>query len=324
MEKEALGRILEAQKRLYVKPDDKILFVVDETYQNAPIADVFGNEYDVVYIPQVERPGQDYGLDERLMEGKTVAWLISNISITHAPSTGKMLGRGLFLISNPGITADWTDVLDAKNQEFCRKRANEILELIGGDIGDEVHITAGDETDLRLKVPTGNWQAEVGTREGEGTNGLYGELFTSPYWAEGIYVLRPGDFLTNPINEVVDETRLTIKNNFVIKIEGGEQAEKLRELLAQPKTPLAFSLGEFAFGINPGNPAKIYRSVVAEKINGGIHLAIGTNSACVKKDCPDLLKFPFGRYSGGTHIDCIKFGAQVTFKNEDGKEVKIL
>lgn len=317
MKREDLKAVLETQKELYLKPDDRILFVVDEGYGKAPIDEVFKEqEYEVVRIPKVERPGQDYELNETLLKGKTLGWLITSVSISHARSTKKMLDRGMFLISNPGITPDWPAILNPDNRQVCRERAEAILKAIGGDIGGTALVSAADGTEIWLRVPKENWQKEIGTREGKGTNGPYGELTTAPYWAEGIFVLSPGEFMTNPVNEVKEKIQLTIENNRVVKIEGGTQARILREMLEKAEDEKAYSLGEFSFGLNPGYPDRLYRSVIAEKLSGGIHIAIGTNAVCLKETCPEIDKFPYRRYSAGVHIDCIKFSPLVFFRNE--------
>lgn len=318
MKSKELKAVLIAQKKLYVKPDDKILFVVDEGYKNAPIEEVFKEqEHEVVRISKVERPGQDYTLDKAQLEGKTLGWLITSVSITHAPSTKKMLDRGMYLISNPGITPDWPAILDSSNREPCRERAEAILKAIGGDVGGTVLVSAVDGTEVWLRVPKGNWAKEIGTREGVGTNGPYGELSTAPFWTEGTFVLSPGEFMTNPINEVKERIKLTIKENHVVKIDGGKQAQTLREMLEKAGDEKAYSLGEFAFGLNPGHPEQLYRSVIAEKLSGGIHIAIGTNSVCLKETCPEINKFQHGRYSAGVHIDCIKFSPLVFFRKAE-------
>jgi len=316
MDTRTLGRILAAQRDLYLKDRDQILFVLAGSFRDAPIGRIFSQfPHDTVRIPAVKRPGQDYSLDEQLLEGKTVAWLISNVSISHSAATRKMLEKGMFLISNPGITADWLEVLHPANRFRCTRNARRILKEIGGDVGGTIHVTAEDGTDLHLKVPYGNWTEETGKREGHGTNGLFGELCTAPYGADGVYVLKPGDFLTNPLNRVREETRLEIRDNHVARITGGEQAAMLINMIdASPHFPRSLCLGEFAFGVNPGRPKRILRSVVAEKMQGSIHIAIGTNSVCLREDCPDIKKFPYGgRYNAGVHIDCIKFGPKVSF-----------
>lgn len=319
MDTTTLKKIMELQGDLYFKPyldqNDAILIVLTKSFENAPVRSIFqGHNFEVVKIPDAVRPGQKYELGkEGWFWGKTQGWIISNISLSHSIGA-EMIDRGMFLVSNPGITEDWLPLLEPANQQICQKHADSIMGAIGGDVGGEIHILADDGTDLRLKVPNGNWWKETGKREGVGTNGLFGEFATSPYNACGTYVLNPGDFLTNPINEVVEEIILTIRNNRIVEIRGGCQAETLKKMLTDVNDPLAFSLAEFAIGINPGKPKNLSRSVVAEKLLGGVHIATGTNSVCLKESCPDLPKFKHGRYNCGVHIDCIKFGASVHFR----------
>ncbi len=271
-----LKEVLEAQKYLYLREDDEILFVTDDEALPGILAEVFAKyRHDVVLIPKVQRPGQDYPLPDELLDGKTVGWLITSISVSSAPSTWKMMERKLFLISNPGITQDWPAIINPENRLSCNRNAQAILSAIGGDVRAKIHITDKDGTNLWLSVPKGNWEKEVGTRSAKEyfTNGTFGELVTAPFQADGIYILNPGDFLTNPINEVRETIRLEIENNHVKTITGGPQAEMLRNLLKSTgKDELAFNLGEFAFGLNPGKPDQIVRSVVAEKLVGGIHI----------------------------------------------------
>ncbi len=319
IDRKTLRKILEAQKKLYLKPGDKVLVVVTKDYDITLIASVLHDyECEIVPIPVIERPSQDYELDEKLLEGKTVGWLITNVSISHSPSTKKMIERRMFLISNPGITPDWLEILKPinRNRSACHGRSTLILRTMGGDIGGTFHITANDGTDLKLKVPSKNWQEEIGTRMGAGTNGVYGELATAPYWAEGAYVLKPGDFLTNPINKINEEIYLTIRRNCVVDIMGGDQAEMLKRMLEEADDHRAYNLGEFAIGLHPIEPKEIHRSVVAEKLLGGIHIALGSNAVCLKEDCPEINKFQYGRYAAGVHIDCIKFDPSVFFEPE--------
>src|SRR4030042_1398443 len=279
MDTATLRRILEAQRDLYLLPGDKVLVVVTESFKNAPIEEVL-KRYDrmVVYIEDAERPGQKYVIgDDVLGWGATVGWIISDISLSHSVGT-EMIKRGMFVISNPGMTEDWEYMMDRFALRACKAYADALEKEIGGDVAGTVHITSSDGTNLVLQVPNGNWDKEIGERQGVGTNGLFGEYYTAPYNANGTYVLQPGDFLTNPINRVEEKIQLAIVNNTVVKIQGGPQAETLQKMLESANNPLAFNLGEFAIGVNPAKPPDVQRSVVAEKLLGGIHIAIGTNA----------------------------------------------
>lgn len=314
MTSKQLGLVLAQLAKIYLVEGDSILFVADESFSHAPIDTVFaGFEHDIVVIPEVKAPGEDYPLDENLLAGKTVAWLITSISVSHSPATGKMLEKGMFLISNPGMTPDWLETLTPENSAACAKSADAIIEAIGGDVGGEVVITSPAGTNLHLQVPSGNWQKEAGERDGIGTNGPFGEVFTAPYSADGTIVLKPGDFLTNPINRVEEKITLVIRGNHVEEISGGKQADQLWDMLNNADDARAFSLGELAIQINPGaTPEMACKSVIAEKISGGVHVAIGSNSVCLSKDCPDIPLFKYGRYSAGVHVDVIQFGTSVT------------
>jgi hypothetical protein len=315
--REKLTEVLLAIKNLYIRPDDSVLVILTEGYENAPMIDILeGVHHNVVVIPNIESPSQEYPLNRALLNDKTVGWMITNLSASHSKPTREMIDSGMFIISNPNITADWLKILSPTSQEICVQNAKGILRRIGGDKGGQINISsAQDGTDLTLHVPSGNWQQEIGRRQGPGTNGLFGEVCTAPYNARGLYVLKKGDFLTNPINRLTDDVRITISNNRIVSIVGGEQAQMFQEMLQKSGNPLACNLGEFAFGINLGG-FDAETSVVAEKLLGGVHIAAGTNSMCLQKSCPEILEFEHGRYNAGIHIDAIKFGASVSFKAE--------
>ncbi|MBD3359510.1 MAG: hypothetical protein GF365_02280 [Candidatus Buchananbacteria bacterium] len=329
---ELVKEVLVYLAEIYLKEDDQILFVIDQPFADIPVEPMFvAWPHDVVVIPKVERPGQDYELDESLLKDKTVGWLISSVSISHAQSTKKMIDAGLFLISNPNITPDWPATLTREANIICAYRAHHLLSFMSGgkeDVNPGGKIKVSDDygTMLTLSVPANNWDTEIGDREGMGTNGPFGELANIPYDANGVYVLCPGDWLTNPINEVTEEIRLTIKGNLVVDIQGGEQAEQLRQVLKKADNLLAYSLGEFSIQLNPFKPDKLYTSVIAEKLEGGMHLAIGSNHMLIKDTCPpeERAKLNFGVYDAGVHIDCITFGKKVEWNKKENSSLVLL
>lgn len=321
MDSQMLKKILVAQRDLYLRPLDNVLVVLSRSFNKASIADVLRDfEHRIHQIPDVSHPGEDYMMPRNFLRNATVGWFITNQSISHSAATREMIDKGMFLISNPGITPNWMPMLDPCNVSICRKNADVIQEKIGGNVGGTIRILANDGTDISLKIPSGNWIKEVGERKGVGTNGLCGEYMTSPYDANGTYVLNSDDFLTNPINGITEKIVLVVRNNCIVEIQGGAQAEALRQMLVETRNFKAFNLAEFAIGINPGKPEKVCRSVVAEKLAGGIHIATGTNSICLLENCPDLEKFQHGRYNCGVHVDCIKFNSSVFFQADGQKE----
>jgi len=74
--------------------------------------------------------------------------------------------------------------------------------------------------------------------------------------------------LTRPI-------KLTIRDGFVEKIEGGEEAKKLEGILSKYGKE-ARNIAEFGIGTNP--KAKISGNILEdEKVFGTIHIALGNN-----------------------------------------------
>jgi|GEM_PF-6405816 len=328
MKEELLESVLEAERELYIRPEDKIVFVVDDPDLPEILARVFAaNDFETAIIPPRTRPSEDYAFDDSLLKGKTVAFLVTGMSISHSPPTRRMMEKtGLFLISNPGIMPDWPSVLNPVNRIACERNGAAIFRKIGGDVGGEIHITADDGTDLRLSVPNRNWFAETGRREGElGTNGPFGLFSSSPFQANGIYALEPGDFLTNPINKVREEIQFFIENNRIEEITGHDQAGVMKTMLDAPNNPLAYNLAEVGIGMNPGRPNSLLRSVIAEKVAGAILVATGTNFLCLKPDCPEIDLFKHKRYSANVHIDGIKLNATCTINGhkivEEGRLV---
>lgn len=303
--------IVEAQRELYLRPEDRLLFVLDEPNADIPLEDLFSAwSYDVVRIPFVERPGMEYEVDEALLSGRTLAWLITSLSISHATVSRRMRRElGIFVISNPGVTPDWPAILRPEYREQCQSTAERMLHAMGGDVGGFIHLTSVHGTDIMLFLPAANWKIEAGMREGSMTNGVFGELCNVPYDAYGVIVLEAGDFLTNPFNLLSKRIQLVVAGNQVVNIRG---CLELRSMLHAAGDPRAFRLGEFSLGLNPGCPDRLYCSTVAEKLSGTFHVAMGTPLS-VNPQSPDIGRFPEVGYSAGVHIDAIMFGASASF-----------
>lgn len=188
-----------------------------------------------------------------------------------------------------------------------------ILSRMGGDVGGTLHIEAPGGTYLTMRVPDRNWQEKTS----HDLFSWFGELFTSPFSGLGRLVLNTGDFLTNPKTEITSPLALWIARG---KVDGfnGTQSEELRTRLAKTRNYNAFRVAEFAFGINPDWLKWLPDSISESQLAGAIHIGIGTNNGCLRADCPEMQKFQYGRYDAKIHIDAIKFGATIRFRDKDG------
>ena len=149
-------------------------------------------------------------------------------------------------------------------KEFSKKN-QKIVEWLQGK--KEVHIT-GPETDLKLRID-GRPFINCDGRE----NVPDGEVFTSPIenGAEGhIYYSYPAIYEGHEVSGI----RLWFEKGKVVRATAEKNEEYLNKILDTDKG--ARYLGEFAFGLNPGITRFTGEILFDEKINGSIHLAVGT------------------------------------------------
>ena len=203
---------------------------------------------------------------------------------------------------------------------------------------EKVKITSKNGTDLILDIKVQSLAKETGIidRPGTGSNFPSGEYGGAVDLTEtnGVYV---ADGAIGMIGRPDEPIRLTIENGKVVKIEGGESANKLRDILEktnkeyQEKNPNdkitnAFRLAEFSFGMN----SKAFRynkdrekispdtSLEAEKGLGTIHIALGKNSLFnIDRDDTDYNDIPI-------HIDCVAMFTTIIGIKENGEEIEII
>ena len=75
---------------------------------------------------------------------------------------------------------------------------------------------------------------------------------------------------------IKDAIKLTVKESRIVAIEGDEQAETLKRILAERNDPNAYIIGEIGLGLNPG--CSLSGSMLEDEGCGGtIHFACGDN-----------------------------------------------
>ncbi len=104
---------------------------------------------------------------------------------------------------------------------------------------------------------------------------------------------------------VKNPVRITIKDGIVQRIEGGEDADKLRELLKKQNTPSVYQVAELGIGLNPN--AQLRGAIIEDEgVLGTVHIAVGDN-----------IVFG-GNNKAPVHIDMVMKNPTVEF---DGKVV---
>lgn len=80
------------------------------------------------------------------------------------------------------------------------------------------------------------------------------------------------------INLVRNPFKVTVKDGYVVDIEGGSEAEIFAEVLRECNDPLVYNIAELGIGMNP-NAKMVGVMTEDEGCLGTVHIAVGTNAA---------------------------------------------
>ena len=158
-------------------------------------------------------------------------------------------------------------VYDAVNKDWAEQRAfqAQMVDLL--EAGDEVHIVAGDDTDLRLSVadnPVKNDDAEV--------NLPGGEVFTAPV-PDSVEGTVHFDKPVMSQGREIQGAYLEFENGEVVAHDADQHAEMLTALIETDEG--ASRVGELGIGMNRAIDEFTYNMLFDEKMGDTIHLALG-------------------------------------------------
>ncbi|MEE9525427.1 MAG: aminopeptidase [Candidatus Woesearchaeota archaeon] len=179
---------------------------------------------------------------------------------------------------------DYETVLNTIDIDY--KKLQETGEKLKKEIGqgNQIRITteAGTDVVVGLRNPavlnTGNYK-----NPGTGGNIPAGEVYLAPRWkwVEGKIVIDGSGAYRGGTQLIEEPITLEIKRGEIINIDGGEEADNLRETLdwatKKARHPWGIRrIGELGIGINP-NAKIIGATIVDEKVKGTAHVGIGSN-----------------------------------------------
>ena len=96
------------------------------------------------------------------------------------------------------------------------------------------------------------------------------------------------------VGAVTAPVKVTVENGIIVSIEGGSDAEMLKDILTKPNNPNCFRISELGIGLNPC--AIPCGSLLEDEAPlGTVHIAAGNNAS----------NFPGGQVSAPVHIDMI-------------------
>lgn len=263
-----------------VKPGEQVVIVSDDG--SKAIASVLWEEAakagaEPVIVQMVRRSvhGEEPPrVVAQAMKGADVVIAPTTASITHTKARREATQAGARVASLPGITEDiMARTVGIDYNEVARE-----TEALAAAVGQAslVEIRTANGTDLKMQVKGRSWVVDTGLyhRPGSFGNLPAGEVYVAPVegTASGVVVV---DGSVGGLGKVDEPLRLTVREGYVVSIEGGAVARSLEEKIASVGE-LGRAIGELGIGTNAY--ALITGNILEdEKAKGTLHLAVGNN-----------------------------------------------
>ncbi len=264
------------------------------------------------------------GKDEKAIQEPLVWDDMSYLHIFHYLLYGKKSLRAFW---SPSITAK----LFAETVPVDYNRMKEECEAVAAifDGGESVRVTNPKGTNISFSIRGRKGMKDDGdfTTPGNGGNLPAGETFISPVVgsAEGIIVFDGSMSVYDGVIIIEEPIKVSVQEGYVTKVEGGKEAEELRETLERGRAKAfdfekegkilpgkgeelarnAGNIGELGIGLNPA--AEIAGNMlVDEKVYRTCHIALGSN---YDEDAKALI-----------HLDGLITEPEITVINAQGDE----
>jgi len=197
-------------------------------------------------------------------------------SLTHTQARKRATEAGARGATMPMITLDVFVEGMSIDYNVVKSNCDKMLRALEG--AKEVRVTSPTGTDVRFSVEGRRFIADTGilTEKGSFGNLPAGEVFVAPIegTANGVVVF---DGAIAGVGMLKAPVKVLVEDGFAVGFEGGDEAQKLKQLLDSVKMREAFNVAEFGIGTNPG--ARIVGNILMdEKVYKTVHIAFGDNS----------------------------------------------
>lgn len=231
---------------------------------------------ELLEIPVGKENGEEQPAEVReIMKKFNVIIIATTKSVTHTMARKEACAAGARIASMPGITEEM--MLRAIDIDYnkMQKLNTKILKIL--ENADEVVLTTEKGTDLKLSLKGRKCQDDNGMnhKKGDFSNIPAGEVYVAPLegTANGAYII---DASVGSAGKVDKDIKVTVKDGFAVKIEGGKSAELFVKSLKSVKDRNAFNVAELGIGTNEN--ARICGKVLEdEKVIGTAHIALGNS-----------------------------------------------
>jgi len=209
-----------------------------------------------------------------MMKSVDVVVCPTSKSLTHTDARREASKLGVRIGTMPGITEE--SMVRCFSADY--EKVIQISEAVADKLKrvQTVRITTKEGTDVLMSIKNRKPIVSTGVlrKIGESGNVPSGEVYLAPW--EGKVdgkVVFDGSFAGLGLLE--EPITIDIKHGYAVRVNGGEQALKLQEMLTKPGKD-ANSVGEFGIGTN--YKARLCGEILEdEKVLGTVHIAFGNN-----------------------------------------------
>ena len=265
-----------------LKKDESCLIITDKNKLDIGTAffeqaKIITDNVKLIEIPELKVNGAEPAQEiaEEMLK-YDVIMIPTSKSMSHTNARRKAVEHGARIASMPGITEDMAIRCLNADYRKIRERTRKLADLMTA--ASSIQITSFKGTDITM---------DIKELKCSGTNG---GIFDKPRkWGnlpEGEACMGPREGTTNGVF-IVDLTmagvgrvetpiKITVKDGFAVSIEGGKEADKLRELLKSMDDKRVYTIAEIGIGTN--DKAIITGNTLEdEKVMGTAHIALGNN-----------------------------------------------
>jgi leucyl aminopeptidase (aminopeptidase T) len=311
-----------------LQPREKALIVTDPTTRDYPasrdLADAVylaaryvGADVSLIEFPARSRPNEELpDIVAAAMSAADVIYLAATMASFHTQATRRALDKGARVLGIFGGDSAANTVGRGRALDLCPRSVEELEQIarittaLAGMFahGGTLRATTQKGTDVTC---------EVGDLEIHNMDALYrgpgawshfvpGLTGGGPNWAstQGTLVV---DASITPVRRPLTGEQpvvLHIQDGFVRSVEGGLAAAEWKRMGDELGDPNAFAVAEYGFGAHPRARTPVGWPVEDERIYGGFHLGVGTNTAYG------------GSNRTGWHIDASCLAASAWFNGE--------
>jgi leucyl aminopeptidase (aminopeptidase T) len=264
---------LELYETLLVVTDDSTMSIGKTLFE---IGKSLAEESTLIVMQERKVNGEEPPKEIAELMGKYNAVICpTRKSLTHTDARRNACEKGARVATMPGITEEVMIRTMGADYLKIAERTYKLSSIL--DKGKMAHVTSEAGTDIFLPINGIKAISSTGLVKEKGKYGNLpsGESFLMPEEgkAEGIFIV-DGSFAS--VGKIYDEPiRITVENGYAIKIEGGEEARRLKAAL-EPLGKQAYNVAELGIGTN--DQAIVTGEILEdEKVMGTTHIALGNN-----------------------------------------------